>query len=506
MANAIKTAGSPSSILKYIQVGKTLFSGSEPIPFVSNTKGDITFVDPRKITAITIDNVISKYTTMTDPLNLFITSMKSIKDVKKAVALLNSLKFQEGNVTYRFGDMAKPTDKIPLGYIAETILQAAIIARFVMRDKNNSDISVKDIEKYIGYYIKSEEKWNAGSSSKQVNKIVRFKAPNLAQDLVDDSIICYMSLNAGAYAYLEKSYSKGSMSKDAMIGAFFRDSLTYVNKSEPKTHAWYFYTNGKTDLIEILSTSISGQQEGRKADVITKYREYYTGTPASGKPVKFDLELSIKIKGTTQFGQSTNIHLGSIRKFMGYLGVKLDSKTKNDIETIFAESGVTFKDDGKTTKLLLHGKPVTAPTLQDMGVYESVMNIMYSKLESVKNLNQVLPGIIDAMASKEEQERLPIVSGKKSKDKLPARPGLSIIDIGEGVSIYDINKVLPYLQLGGGITTELTHEDGGNYALTVYYKKEVLVTLASRRIQNNFRNYVQSGIVLRKWMSRPSNL
>jgi hypothetical protein len=324
MANAIKTAGSVASILKYIQLGKILFSGSEPIPFVANTKGDIAFVDPKKITAITLPNVNSKYTTMTDPLNSFITSMKSIKDAKKAKALLNSLTFQEGNVTYRFGDMAKPTDKIPLGYIAETILQAAIIARFVMRDKNNSDISVKDIEKYIGYYIKSKEKWNAGSASKQVNKIVRFKAPNLAPDLVDDTVIGYMSLNAGAYAYLEKSYSKGSMSKDAMIGAFFRDSLTYVNKSEPKTHAWYFYTNGKTDLIEILSTSISGQQEGRKADIITKYREYYTGTPDSGKPVKFDLELSVKIKGTTQFGQSTNIHLGSISKFMGYLGVKLD--------------------------------------------------------------------------------------------------------------------------------------------------------------------------------------
>lgn len=513
MANAIKTAGSIASILKYIQDGKTLFSGSEPIPFVSNTKGDITFVDPGKITAIititkdakTKKDVISKYTTITVPLDSFITKMKSIKDIKEARALLNSLTFKEGNVTYHFGDMAKPTDKIPLGYIAETILQAAIIARFVMRDKNNSDISVKDIEKYIGYYIKSEEKWNAGSSSKQVNRIVRFKAPNLVPDLVDDSIIGYMSLNTGAYAYLEKSYSKGSMSKDAMIGPFFRDSLTYVNKSEPKTHAWYFYTNGKTDLIEILSTSIIGQQEGRKADVITKYREGYTGTPSSGKPVKFDLELSIKIKGTTQFGQSTNIHLDSISKFMGYLGVKLDSKTKNDIETIFAKSGVTFKDDGKTTKLLLHDKPVTAPTLQNMGVYESVMNIMYDKLKSVKNLNQVLPGIIDAMASKEEQERLPSVSGENSKDKLPARPGLSIIDIGEGVSIYDINKVLPYLQSKGGVTTELKTSDVGNYSLTVYYKGEVFVTLASRRIQNNFRNYIQSGIVLRKWMSRPSN-
>ncbi len=165
MANAIKTAGSIASILKYIQDGKKLFSGSEPIPFVSNTKGDITFVDPRKITAITIDNVISKYTTMMDPLNSFITRMKSIKDAKKAKALLNSLTFKEGNVTYRFGDMAKPTDKIPLGYIAETILQAAIIARFVMRDKNNSDISVKDIEKYqnnprakIHLYDKGEAK------------------------------------------------------------------------------------------------------------------------------------------------------------------------------------------------------------------------------------------------------------------------------------------------------------------------------------------------------------
>lgn len=510
MTNPIKTAGSVGSLLKYIQLAIPFFSGSESFPFVKNAKGDVAYVDPNNITKVTVVTLGKKgmhtqsFPDMITPLTEFAGRMKSIKNMKEAKVILNSLTFQEGKMKYCFGDMAKPTDKIPLGYIAETILQAAIIARFVMRKDDNIDISVEDIEKYIGEYITSTEKWNAGAASKQVNRIVTFKAPNQDKDISADTIIGYMSLNDGAFAYLKKSYAKGSMSTDPSIGAFFKDALTYVNKSEPKVHAWYFYTNGKTDLIEILSTSISGQQEGRKADIITRYREGYDGSSLnSGTLVNFNLELSVKIKGTAQFGQSTNIHLASIRKFMGYLGVQLDDKTKTDIETIFAKNGLKFKEDGNTTKILLNGQPITAQTIQNMGVYESVMNIVYNKLKSVKQLSKVLPGILDGMASKEEQERLPSLSGSSSKDELPVRPGLSIIDIGEGVSVYDIDNVIPYLKKGGVVTTELKHELGGNNTLAVYYKNKVLVTLSSRRIQNNFRNYIQSGVVLRQWMSRP---
>jgi len=469
-----------------------LFRETEPFPYVSNrTTGDITYIDPFDIEQKEKNTLIEKLE------DLVFENAKTVKEQ------LNLIKFKARNDTYSVAYLVKPGEKIPLGYIAETILQAAIIARFVMRKKNNSDITVKDVEEYVGAYIDSTEKWNSSKKSKQINKIVRFDADNYGESF-KDKVVGYLSLNTGAYAYLEKAYKKGNLSRDALIGPFFKDSTSYVNKAEPKAHAWYFYNNGKVDLIEIESTSISGQAEGRKADIVTRYREGYTGTPGSGKPTKFDLELSVKIKGTKQFGQASNIHLTSIAKFMSYVGVKLDSETKNKIETIFAANGLTIDGSGKTEKFLLKKKPVTAVKIEEMGVWDKVMTIMYKKIKDEvegNNLRKVLSGIMDGIASKEEQGRLPAISEVSSKNKLPSRPGLSIVDIGEGANIYDVAKLVPYLSKKGAITTDLG--TGKNHGIKIYFKGELLTSLSSRRIQANFRNYIESGIVLRKWMSRP---
>ena len=42
MANAIKKASGVPSLEKYLEMAKTMFGETEPIPFVTNTKGDIT--------------------------------------------------------------------------------------------------------------------------------------------------------------------------------------------------------------------------------------------------------------------------------------------------------------------------------------------------------------------------------------------------------------------------------------------------------------------------------
>ena len=217
------------------------------------------------------------------------------------------------------------------------------------------------------------------------------------------------------------------------------------------------------------------------------------------------LELSVKIKGTKQFGQATNIHLTSIAKFMSYVGVKLQPTVKKKIETIFLSKGLTIEGSGKTEKFLLRKKPVTAVKIQDLGVWDQVMAIMYDEMEkkvAAGGLNTVLSGVMDGIASKEEQERLPAITDATHKKKsLPARPGLSIVDIGEGANVYDVAKLLPYKSAAGKVTTKFKKTD--NYKLEVFYEDKLLVTLSSRRIQSNFRNYIESGPELRKWMSRP---
>jgi len=492
MAVPIIKASSVPSLRKYVAMAIIMFGETEPIPVITNrTTGDITYIDPA--------DVRNK-----DKLLKQLTNLVFVEDVKVARQQLDSITFTSINDTYSVAYLVKPGEKIPLGYIAETILQAAIIARFVMREKNNSNITTKDVEKYVGAYIDSKEQWNSGQKSKQVNKIVRFDAKNLGKTF-KDKVVGYMSLNTGAYAYLEKSYNKGNMSRDPLIGPFFKDSVSYANKAEPKTHAWYFYTNGKIDLIEIQSTSITGQAEGRKADIITKYREGYTGTAGSGKLTSFDLELSVKIKGTKQFGQATNIHLTSISKFMSYVGVKLSSASKKQIENIFDTKGLTIEGSGKTEKFLLKSKPVTAVKIQDLGVWDQVMAIMYQEMKdqvAKGGLDKLLSGVMDGIASKEEQERLPVITDATHKKKsLPARPGLSIVDIGEGANVYDVAKLLPYKSAKGKVTAKFKKTD--NYKLEVFYEDKLLVTLSSRRIQTNFRNYIESGPELRKWMTRP---
>jgi len=494
MAVPIIKAGNVASLRKYVAMAIVIFGETEPFPYVINrTTGDITFIHPADI--IDKDTLLEQLETL-----VFVEKEKIAREQLKDI----TFKVRNSSETYSVAYLVKPGEKIPLGYIAETILQAAIIARFVMREKNNSDITTKDVEEYVGAYINSTEKWSSSKKSKQVNKIVRFDAKNLGKPF-RDKVVGYMSLNTGAYAYLEKAYKTGNLSRDALIGPFFKDSLSYVNKAEPKTHAWYFYTNGKIDLIEIESTSISGQAEGRKADIITRYREGYTGAPGSGKLAKFDLELSVKIKGTKQFGQATNIHLNSIAKFMSYVGVKLQPTVRKKIETIFLSKGLTIEGSGKTAKFLLKKKPVTAVKIQDLGVWDQVMAIMYEEMEkqvAAGGLDTVLSGVMDGIASKEEQERLPAITDTVHKKKsLPTRPGLSIVDIGEGANVYDVAKLLPYKLAKGKVTAKFKKTD--NYKLEVFYEDKLLVTLSSRRIQNNFRNYIESGPELRKWMTRP---
>ena len=78
-----------------------------------------------------------------------------------------------------------------------------------------------------------------------------------------------------------------------------------------------------------------------------------------------------------------------------------------------------------------------------------------------------------------------------------------IVDIGSGDKVYFINKLdAVKKQLKGSYVQAVAKETGaGNYNMTISINGASVLTLSSRPIQNTFRNYVDSGEDLRKWMS-----
>ena len=80
---------------------------------------------------------------------------------------------------------------------------------------------------------------------------------------------------------------------DKELDGYISDSIQYVNSSECKDHADYFYTNGKVDRIDIIGMGVLGQNI-TKADIKTQYYEAWTGG-RTGEKLRMNLKLSVKI-------------------------------------------------------------------------------------------------------------------------------------------------------------------------------------------------------------------
>ena len=200
---------------------------------------------------------------------------------------------------YKFSDLKKTDDfkpvsknpkktetgtKVPpLGYVAEGVIIASMLARFVNKAHAINDADVVTMIKAI----KSAKDFG---NQKSVLKKVTMKSENRNPKLFD-TIIAEVGLAKDYYNYFVDPKSL------KVLKPYISGAVTFANSITVREWADLFYENDQENKIVIMGTGISGQSE-TKADV-----EVYAGLIRDIELHKINLDLSVKSNDTKQIGQ-----------------------------------------------------------------------------------------------------------------------------------------------------------------------------------------------------------
>ena len=384
------------------------------------------------------------------------------------------------NTSYPIGSLIKPPNQaVNFGIVAEVILQCAITARLIHRTET---VTTKHVAQYLRDYINSNVEWKERSArSTMVCRMLRYQAKN-EKISGKDIVVSYMATNTRIHTYLQQRAKSRRLETDSLMAPFFRDAVRYVNSGAPAEHAMYFYKNGLIDKLEVEAVGVFGQigPLKTKADIRTTYREGYDPrNPNSGKRHDYSLNLSIKSRGETQFGQATGAYAEAMERFASAVGVTL---TKNTIDTV--RKLVPTSTLGKNTII------PTAPPSDVVQLFPQVQEVVYSDMYRQLNGQRGARAIIRLFNG--------IDYFMSYKDKT-----IVVVDIGSGDKTYFVSrfKELKRRFAQSTITCRLTTRESGNFKLEVFIDDGHVVTLESRAQQNICRNYVNSGSDLRTWLS-----
>ncbi len=167
------------------------------------------------------------------------------------------------------------------GDLAEAVFGAAIVARFVSRDRN---VSVADVEQALLKIV------SRGTRKGEFAKHFEYDAP--AANGINDTVYYYLSLPKKAHSFLN------DRKKWRDIKDLFESSVRYANSEKVKAWATLFYHNGVYDYIEVLAAGLD-DQSGTKVDVRVQVRHGSKDVP----PVRTDINVSLKAGNVKQFGQ-----------------------------------------------------------------------------------------------------------------------------------------------------------------------------------------------------------
>jgi hypothetical protein len=361
----------------------------------------------------------------------------------------------------------KSGEKVPFGYLAEVLLQAAIVARFV-EGRTGESINAVHVAKYIKQFLTEKSNSSAytavkgpSDTKKSIAKAFKYTVPNKLASVGVDTVYAFYVLNSAAFTYLNARKSVIASSSD--LAPYIADACRYVSSGACKEHAEYFYTNGRRDRIDIVSTSISGQDKKNptKADIVTAYYEGWSGNDSSpGKPIVMKLNLSVKINHVTQVGQASGLHSEAMKTFSSAVGITLSNAT---IE--------------KVNKINL--KPITSQSQTE------VYKLVYGEMSKANDIDKLIKGISYFISFNDKT--------------------ITIIDIGAGLKTYFIEnlQMLKKQFKGKKVSAKTRVTGGGNYVLDVYLGNSQLLELSSRKTGGIYRNFVNTGDALRDILSTP---
>lgn len=167
------------------------------------------------------------------------------------------------------------------GDLAEAIFGAALVARFVSRNRN---INRGDVEEALHTLVQRGKKKDTNG------KYHVYEAP--AANEKNDNVYFYLSLPKMAFEFLDDRRQWKNVTD------LFDSSVKYANNDKVRAWANLFYHNGVYDYIEVLSAGLD-DQTGTKVDVRVQVRHGSKDVPA----VKTDINVSLKAGNVKQFGQ-----------------------------------------------------------------------------------------------------------------------------------------------------------------------------------------------------------
>jgi hypothetical protein len=462
MANPIYNTTSLTSFRGYVEHAKETVNSGGDVNFVKSLAGG----DPEVMTLNAASAVNKKAVKLLDALLAKIAAGIDAKNYKlelKEIPLDIS-----GKTDWKptAANIMKKGDKIPFGYLAETILQAAIVARFVYARPETTAVTASMVAKCLLEFIDKKSPASAvtavggfGAKSKAINKAFEYDVANLNAKIGKDKVYVLYSLNDSAFKWL--SSRKSNLANNSDLKPYIADSIAYVNGGACRDHSHYFYTNGRVDRIDILSLGISGQGK-TKADIRTQYYEGWKGGK-TGTPHAMTLNLSVKINHVEQIGQVTGLTSDKYQILANSIGAKLSDTTIKKIDKIIKDT---------------HGK-------DDKNAHFKVYQLAYNDMKKVSSVGALFKGIEHFISLTEAKT-------------------LTIVDIGSGLRTYFVKnlKALEKSCAGQAVKSEVRVTGGGNYNLTVSVGNKELIKFSSRKTGGIYRNFVLTGESLRQTLSK----
>ena len=460
MANAIINTTSITSLQAHISHALSQLKG-EQVTLIKGTSGDANIYTLKKSSSTNNKAIKALEMMSKQKLNLI-----NYKDGLKKIPI----EVQERIAfTPHAGNIMKNGEKVPFGYLAEAIVQAAIVAKFT--SKRDSAVTVTDIITKLKEYFnkptnRAVESYLIGkppAKSVTVNKAFEYIGKN-KNPRIEDHVFVYYALNDGAFNWLKSKLSGTSVPSD--LQSYFNDAAAFANSGNVQKHSEYFFTNGRKDRIDIVSLGVMGQGE-TKADIGTTYYEGYAGKPGTGKKTNFFLKLSVKINHVTQVGQLTGINGEAYSRLTNHFGVKLNDVDKKKIDSLAEQ---------------------LKPKINNAKIQGEIYKIVYSQLEKAK-LSGIVQGITHFIAFTATEAKV-----------------LSTVDIGSGLKTYfmkNLESMGKALQ-GKRVTTEVRTGGGLGITKEIKYKvdNDVLLSVNSRYVGGTYRNFITTGELLRTFLSK----
>jgi hypothetical protein len=464
MANPIRMASGLTSCYKYITYAIDVLKKDAPIAFIreKNGGGDPIMLNPTRKSRDFAIKILSEYTVGNK-----LSNIPDITTYRNALDTIELDTSKEADRWFSVGSIMKSSEKVPFGYLAEVLLQAAIVARFV-DGRTGTSVTPTHVAKYLKQFLTEKSQSGAYSAvkgpadtKKSIAKAFKYTVPNKKASVGVDTVYAFYVLNSSAFTYLNARKSVLASSSD--LAPYIADACRYVNSGACKEHAEYFYNNGRKDRIDIVSTSISGQDKKNpsKADIVTAYYEGWSGNDSSpGKPIEMKLNLSVKINHITQVGQASGLHSDAMKTFASAVGMTLSTTTINKINQI-------------------NLKPITPQSQTE------IYKLVYNEMSKASDIDKLINGISYFISFNDKT--------------------INVVDIGAGLKVYFVEnlQMLKRQFKGKKMSAKIRVTGGGNYVLDVYLGDSQILELSSRKTGGIYRNFVNTGDALRNILSKP---